>query len=88
VGRVDFMEALQRIVKDRNYHVKQIEENILKIKDKYEAIESLEKANERESKLVEEYNQIIDLIKMDMDLSQSIPTEKHSTDSLAQEVSE
>lgn len=63
------MEALQRIIKDRDYHHKQFEENLLKIRDKYEAIEMLEKANERETKLVEEYNRIIDLIKMDMDFA-------------------
>ena len=70
------MEALQRIIKDRDYHRKQYEENILKIQDKYEAIEALQKANEREQKLIEEYNQIIELIKMDIDFAESIPDEK------------
>ena len=69
------MEALQRIIKDREYHIKQIEANLLKIQEKHEAIESLEKATERERKLVEEYNAIIDLIKMDMDFTESTPKE-------------
>lgn len=56
------MEALERIIKDRNYHAKQIEENLTKIKDKREAIEGLEKATIREQKLVDEYDQIIELI--------------------------
>lgn len=74
------MEALQRIIKDRNYHANQLEANLLKIKEKYEAIVALEQANIREQKLVDEYNRIIILIKADMNLSQSISTEKQLTD--------
>lgn len=76
------MEALQRIVKDRDYHFNQIESNLQKIKEKYEAIEALEKATERERQLVEEYNTIIDLIKMDMDFAQSTPKENQPITSI------
>jgi hypothetical protein len=76
------MEALQRIIKDRNHHASQYETNILKIKEKYEAIEALEQANIREQKLVEEYNRILVLIKADMNLSQSISIEKQLNNSI------
>jgi hypothetical protein len=76
------VEALQRIVKDRDYHFNQIESNLQKIKEKYEAIEALEKATERERQLVEEYNTIIDLIKMDMDFAQSTPKENQPITSI------
>jgi hypothetical protein len=74
------MEALQRIIKDRNYHANQLEANLLKIKEKYEAIVALEQSNIREQKLVDEYNQIIDLIKMDSELQLILPKEKQLTD--------
>ena len=76
------MEALQRIIKDRNYHANQLEANLLKIKEKYEAIVALEQANIREQKLVDEYNQIIDLIKMDIDFAESTPNEKQPIPSI------
>lgn len=56
------MQALKRIIKDRDYHLKQIEENLLKIQSKYEGIQSLEECNEKERRLVEEYNVIIEKI--------------------------
>jgi hypothetical protein len=58
-------EALKRIIKDRDYHMKQIEENLMKIQQKYEAIQSLEESTERERQLVEEYNAIIEKLKED-----------------------
>jgi hypothetical protein len=59
------VEALQRIKKDRDYHLNQIETNLLKIKEKYEAIETLMQSNEREKQLVKEYTIILDLFKKD-----------------------
>lgn len=55
-------EALKRIIKDRDYHLKQIEENLLKIQQKYESIQALEESTERERQLVEQFNLIIELI--------------------------
>jgi CHAD domain-containing protein len=78
------MEALRRIIKDRDYHVKQIEENLMKIQDKLETIEMLEQANKREMKLVEEYEKIIELIKMDIDFAESIPNEKQPIPSISE----
>lgn len=55
-------EALKRITKDRDYHLKQIEENIMKIQQKKESIESLEACNEKELQLVKEYNAILEIL--------------------------
>jgi hypothetical protein len=55
-------DALVRIIKDRDYHLKQLEENIDKIQRAKEKIESLEKCNEVEQQLIEQYNQIIEII--------------------------
>lgn len=56
------MEALKRIIKDRDYHLRQIDENLMRIKEKYEAIEVLTTSLEKEKKLVEEYNSIIEML--------------------------
>lgn len=55
-------EALKRIVKERNYHQKQVEENNLKIESCRERIKSLEDCNVKEQQLVEEYNRIIEIL--------------------------
>lgn len=54
--------ALQRIIKDRDYHIRQIEENNIKIQRSKESIQSLEECNVKEQQLVEEYNRIIEIL--------------------------
>lgn len=51
--------ALQRIKKDLQYHIKQIEENKHKIDSYKESIKTLEDCNVKEQRLVEEYEVII-----------------------------
>jgi uncharacterized protein with WD repeat len=55
-------EALVRIIKDRDYHMRQLEENLRKIELSKENIQVLEECNIKEMKLIEEYNRIIQLI--------------------------
>ncbi|MBN8200517.1 hypothetical protein [Bacillus sp. NTK034] len=54
--------ALQRIKKDLDYHIKQIEENEMKIQSHRESIKTLEDCNKKEQRLVEEYEEIIQRI--------------------------
>jgi uncharacterized protein YdaL len=55
-------QALTRIIKDRDYHMRQLEENLRKIELNKENIQVLEECNVKEMKLIEEYNRIIQLI--------------------------
>ncbi len=55
-------EALVRIIKDRDYHMIQLEENLRKIELNKENIQVLEECNVKEMKLIEEYTRIIELI--------------------------
>lgn len=55
-------DALTRIIKDRDYHMRQLEENLRKIELNKENIQVLEECNVKEMKLIEEYTRIIELI--------------------------
>lgn len=77
--------ALEELNRSLKYHTKQLEENLQSIRSKEEAIEALRAANVKEAHIIEQIIRAINLIKMDMDLLQSIPTEKHLTDSIIQE---
>lgn len=55
-------EALKRIIKERNYHNRQIEENLAKIQTKKESIASLEEYTKKEVQIVNEYDEIIALL--------------------------
>lgn len=55
-------EALKRIIKERNYHNRQIEENLEKIQHKKESIQSLEEFTKKEIDIVNEYDEIIALL--------------------------
>lgn len=78
--------ALDELYRSRKYHLKQLEENLQSIRSKEEAIDGLKVANEKEKQTIEQLSQAIEVIKTDMDLSQSIPDEKHSTDSIEEEM--
>ncbi len=56
------MKVLERIKKDRDYHLRQIEENNRKMQLAQESIEALKECNIKEQRLVEEYDRIIELI--------------------------
>lgn len=73
------IEELQRSMK---YHQRQLEENLQNIRGKEEAIELLKVANEKEIFIMDQINKAIELIKMDMDLSQSISVKKQPTNSI------
>ena len=55
-------EALKRIIKERNYHNRQIEENLAKIQTKKESIQALEEYTQKEIQIVNEYDEIIALL--------------------------
>lgn len=55
-------EALKRIIKERNYHNRQIEENLAKIQHKKESIQALEEFTKKEIDIVNEYDEIIALL--------------------------
>lgn len=78
--------AIDELYRSRKYHLKQLEENLQSIRSKEEAIEVLKVANEQEKQFIEQLSQAIDLMQMDMNLSQFIPTEKHSKDSIEEEL--
>ena len=80
--------ALEELNRSLKYHTKQLEENLQSIRSKEEAIEALRAANVKESYIIEQIIRAINLIKMDMDLLQSIPTEKQPTDSIPRSDSE
>jgi hypothetical protein len=74
--------ALDELYRSQKYHLKQLEENLQSIRSKEEAIQMLKEANEKEKRIIEQINKAIEFIKMDMDLSQSIPTEKQPISSI------
>ena len=80
--------AVEELNRSLRYHTKQLEENLQSIRSKEEAIEALRAANVKESYIIEQIIRAINLIKMDMDLLQSIPTEKQPTDSIPRSDSE
>lgn len=56
--------ALKQIIKDRDYHLRVIEENLGKIENKKESIRLLEEATKKEAELVKEFNRAIEFLKV------------------------
>lgn len=54
--------ALKQIIKDRDYHIRVIEENLAKIEKKKESIQLLEELTKKEAELVKEFNRAIEFL--------------------------
>lgn len=74
--------AIDEIYRSRKYHIRQLEENLQEIRNKEEVISFLKTSNEKHIQIIEQLSQAMELIKMDMDLSPSIPVEKQPTNSI------
>ncbi|WP_243299109.1 hypothetical protein [Bacillus litorisediminis] len=56
-------EAIKEIEKDRDYHLRQFEENKRKIEQYKDSIRILEEANIKEERLLKQFNEVLDKIK-------------------------
>jgi uncharacterized protein Yka (UPF0111/DUF47 family) len=70
--------------KTQRYHLRQLEDNLHKIKSYEEAIEALKQGNEKHRETLEQIGQALDLLEKADGLPTGLPVESDSMDSIPQ----
>ncbi|MDP4105311.1 MAG: hypothetical protein Q8935_10170, partial [Bacillota bacterium] len=80
---VPYMElVIDELRRTQKYHLRQLEENLQKIKSYEEAIEVLKQGNEKHRETLEQVGQALEILEKDSDLEIELPFEHNSTDSI------
>jgi uncharacterized protein Yka (UPF0111/DUF47 family) len=76
--------AIRELYRTQKYHLRQLEDNLSKIKSYQEAIETLKQGNETHRKTIEEIGQAIEMLEKADGLPTVLPVESDSIDSISQ----